>query len=139
MLWLSCKNDSPATATGPGRTAGERSVDVPQPTDRTAPDQPLDGLIDDAFDSTSAPPTQERCVELNRQLRAAIGNLYVATQQAQADVEEYSRDWWRYRNALLDTDYVLEDELNTGLAAAIHVAALARQAQALRNALEGPR
>jgi hypothetical protein len=113
-----------------------RSAAMTQPTDQPAPHQTLDALISEAFGATRDRPPPERCEELNRQLRAEIGHLHLAAREAQAGEEEYSRDWWRLRNVLLDTDYVLAEELKTGLSAAIHLGALARQAQALRAALD---
>lgn len=110
------------------------------PTDNAAPEQPLDALLDEAFDATRVLPPHPRCMELNQQLRAAIGDLYLAAQEARAGTVEHSRDWWRLTNALTDTEYVLAEDLGAGLlSAALHVAALARQALALRNALGAPR
>lgn len=107
------------------------------PTDQPAPHQTLDALIAEAFGAARTYPARERIEEINRLLRAVIGDLHLAAREARAGCEEYSRDWWRLRNVLLDTDYVLAEDLGDGLSAAIHVAALARQAQALRAALDG--
>ena len=107
------------------------------PTEPAAPYQPLDALIEEAFSAARTYPARERIEEINRLLRAEIGDLHLAAREARAGCEEYSRDWWRLRNVLRDTDYVLAEDLGEGLSAAIHVGALARQVQALRAALDG--
>ena len=110
------------------------------PTDHPAPEQPLDALLDEAFDATRVLPPHPRCMELNQQLRDAIDDLYLKAKEARAGAVPRSRDWWRMENVLVDTDYVLAEDLGAGLlSAALHVAALARAAMALRNALSGPR
>jgi hypothetical protein len=108
---------------------------VTQPTDQPAAHQTLDALIEEAFGAARTYPPRARVEEINRLLRARLGDLHLAAREAQAGCEEYSRDWWRLRNVLLDTDYVTEQELGEGLSAAIHLGALARQVQALRAAL----
>jgi hypothetical protein len=113
--------------------ADERSVDVAQPTDRTAPDQTVDGLIDEALDATRILPPYQRCTELNKQLRAAIGDLYPAVQEHAARQSERSRDWYRIHGALEETDDVLAAGLGSGLlSAALHLAALGRQCRTLK-------
>lgn len=136
------QTETPATAVnGPGAwPIANRSVDVTHPTDHPAPEQPLDALLDEAFDATRILPPYGRCMELNRQLRAAIGDLYLAAQAARATAVPRSRDWWRMENVLVDTERVLAEDVGAGLlSAALHVAALARQAMALQNALGRPR
>ena len=116
--------------------ADERSVDVTNPTDQSPPRQSLDALISEAFGAARTYPTRDRCEEIERRLRAEIGDLHLAAREALAGSEEYSRDWWRFHNALADTDHALTGDLGDGLlSAALHVAELARQVQALRAVL----
>lgn len=103
-----------------------------QPTDRNPTHQTLNDLIDEGFAAPGVLPTHERCVELNRYLRAAIGDLSLQAREEAAQHDERSRDWYRLHNLVRDADIVLASDLGTGLlSAAIHVSALARQARAL--------
>lgn len=104
------------------------------PTDRAAPQQPLDALIDEAFDATRILPPYERCETLNRDLRAVVEQLADQVRQRQAAAPERSRDWYRCDRLLADTEAVLAEGMGHGLlSAALHVAALGRQAQALSD------
>ncbi|UPZ27585.1 DUF6415 family natural product biosynthesis protein [Streptomyces sp. LRE541] len=103
-----------------------------QTTDQHTDRQTLDALIEEAVGARQMLPPYERCVELNRLLRAAIGDLYLAAQERLGQLPEHRRDWHRVRNALADTDAVLADNLGSGLlSAAIHLGDLARQARTL--------
>lgn len=103
-----------------------------QPTDRTAARQTLDQLTDEAISARQVLLPYERCVELNRLLRAAIGDLYLAAQEQARQLPAHGRDWHRVHNALADTDDVLADDLGSGLlSAAIQLGALARAARSL--------
>jgi hypothetical protein len=109
-----------------------------KPTDRAAPIQPLDILIAEALDATQMLPRPEHCEILNRQLRAAIGDLYLAAQQQLPEHAERSRGWYRIQNMLDATNDVLAGDLGSGLlSAALHLAALGRQAQALDSLVAG--
>ncbi|MER6350707.1 DUF6415 family natural product biosynthesis protein [Streptomyces sp. NPDC001634] len=113
------------------------------PTEPAAPHQTpgaLDRLISEAFGATRVLPPHDRCVELRSQLRAAIEALHLDAREARTGTVEYSRDWWRLTNAITDADHALAEDLGSGLlSAALHVAELARRAQALRGAMEGLR
>ncbi|MFJ5973489.1 DUF6415 family natural product biosynthesis protein [Streptomyces sp. NPDC093060] len=106
-----------------------------QPTDRAAPDYTpaqVDALIAESAAATGILPTIDRCHHLNRQLRAAIQQLADQVRQRQAAFPERSRDWYRCDRLLTDTGTVLAEGMGHGLlSAALHVAALGRQAQAL--------
>jgi hypothetical protein len=117
--------------------ADDRSVDVSKPTEQPAPHQTLDALIEEAFRTPRVGAPHERYIELDELLRDAVEDLVAVAKKTQAGCERYSRDWWRLRNVLLDTGYELAKPLGEGLAAALHVSALARQVQALRAALDG--
>jgi hypothetical protein len=105
-----------------------------QPTDRAAAHQTLDVLIAEAHGARQVLPRRERCEELSRQLRAAIGDLRLAAMEHADTLEERSRGWYRIYNLLDATDDVLAGGLGDGLlSAAIQVGALARQAEALRG------
>jgi hypothetical protein len=109
-----------------------------QPTDRNPIQQTLNQLIDEGFAATGVLPAYERCVELNRYLRAAIGDLSLRAREEAKQHDERSRDWYRLHNLVRDADIVLKSDLGTGLlSAAIHVSALARQARALSNGVAG--
>ena len=109
-----------------------------QPTDRNPIHQTLDQLIGEGFAAPGVLPTHERCVELNRYLRAAIGDLSLQAREEAKRHDEGSRDWNRLHNLVRDADVVLASDLGTGLlSAAIHVSALARQARALSNGVAG--
>lgn len=109
-----------------------------KPTDPAAPHQTLDSLIDEGFAATGVLPPHERCVELNRALRAAIGDLCLQAREEAKQHDERSRDWYRLHNLVRDADVVLKSNLGTGLlSAAIHVSALARQARALSTGVAG--
>ncbi|MGW5173080.1 DUF6415 family natural product biosynthesis protein [Streptomyces sp. NPDC004082] len=107
-----------------------------QPTDPAPPRQTLDDLIGEAVSARQDLPPHERCVELNQRLRAEIGDLILAVQEAAGAAPLHSRDWHRLHNVLDDTTAVLAGSLGSGyMSAALHVGALARQAEALRDAL----
>lgn len=115
--------------------ADDRSVDVNHPTDRAAPGYTpaqVDALIAEAAAATGILPTIDRCHHLNGELRAAIQQLADQVRKQQAAVPDRSRDWYRCDRLLIDTDTVLAEGMGHGLlSAALHVAALGRQAQAL--------
>lgn len=109
-----------------------------QPTDRNPTQQTLNDLIDEGLAATGVLPAHERCVELNRYLRAAIGDLSLQAREEAGQYDEGSRDWYRLHNLVRDADIVLKSGLGTGLlSAAIHVSALARQARALSDGVAG--
>lgn len=104
------------------------------PTDRAPARQTLDALIAEAHGARQVLPRRERCEEIARQLRAAIGDLRLAAMERAGRLEERSREWYRVQTVLDDTDDALRGRLGDGLlSAAIHVADLARQAAALRD------
>jgi hypothetical protein len=106
------------------------------PTDQPARDQTLDALIDEALGACQMLPPYDRCLELDRQLRAAIGELVPAVQAQVGQLTAFSRDWHRLDGILEDTRDVLSDGLGSGLlSAAIQLAALGRQARALTDAV----
>lgn len=108
------------------------------PTDPSTTQPTLNDLIDEGFAAPGVLPTHERCVELNRYLRAAIGDLSLQAREEAGQYDERSRDWYRLHNLVRDADIVLASNLGTGLlSAAIHVSALARQARALSNGVAG--
>ena len=108
------------------------------PTDPATTQPTLQDLIDEAFAATGVLPPHGRCVELNRALRAAIGDLSLQAREEAKQHDERSRDWYRLHNLVRDADIVLKSDLGTGLlSAAIHVSALARQARALSNGVAG--
>lgn len=104
------------------------------PTDQSPPHQTLDALIDEAHGARQVLPRRERCEEIARQLRAAIGDLRLAAMDHAKTLEPGSRDWYRVQVALDAADDALRGRLGDGLlSAAIHVGELARQATALRQ------
>lgn len=104
------------------------------PTDRAPAHQTLDALIAEAHAARQVLPRRERCEEIARQLRAAIGDLRLAAMERAGRLEPRSRDWYQVQGVLDRTDNVLRGRLGDGLlSAAIHVGELARQATALRD------
>jgi hypothetical protein len=103
-----------------------------KPTDQPPTQQSLAGLIDEALGARQMLPPYERCMELNRALRAAIGDLYLAVQEQARQAPAHSRDWHRLHGLLTDVDDTLTRDLGAGLlSAAIQLGALARHCRNL--------
>lgn len=102
------------------------------PTDRAAPGQTLDSLIDEAIGARQMLPPYQRCEELDMLLRAAIEGILPAVRAEAGQAVERSRNWYRMRHILEDVDAVLQESLGSGLmSAAIQVGRLAEQCRRL--------
>lgn len=102
------------------------------PTDRAAPGQTLDSLIDEALGAKRMLPPYQRCEELDMLLRAAIEGILPAVRAEADQAVERSRNWYHLRHLLEDVDEVLQESLGSGLkSAAIQVGRLAEQCRRL--------
>lgn len=107
-----------------------------QSTDRAATEQTLTSLIDEAAQATQVLPPYERCVELNEGLRNAISGLCEQVEQQAGEHPVRSRDWYRLTGLLEQADMILGAGMGEGLmSAALHVAALGRQARLMRDGI----
>jgi Mg2+ and Co2+ transporter CorA len=108
---------------------------MPHHTEQTAPPQPrLDDLLAEAAAATRMLPTIDDCRRLQTQLRRAIGQLADTVRRRQDGLPEHSADWQACERALLGAQAALCGDLGLGLrSAALHVATLGEQAQALAD------
>lgn len=109
-----------------------------QPTEHhsAAQQQELDQLISEAYAATGILPTIDDCHRLNERLRAAIKGLADQVKVRQDGQTAGTRDWYRCDRLLADTETVLAETMGPGLlSAAMHVAALGRHCQALRDCI----
>lgn len=105
-------------------------------TEQAAPTQrrELDELIARAAAAPGILPTIDDCRDLESRLRRAIGPLADAVRHRQDRLPEGSPDWQACEAALLGAQGALCGSLGLGLrSAALHVATLGEQAQALAD------
>jgi len=102
------------------------------PTDRAAPGQTLDELIDEALGARQVLLPIQRCQELDMLLRAAIEGVLPTVRAEAGQAVERTRGWYELRHLLEDVDEVLRESLGSGLlSAAIQVGRLAEQCRRL--------
>jgi hypothetical protein len=105
-----------------------------------AQQQELDDLISEAYAATGILPTIDACHRLNERLRAAIRDLAGQVKERRAGQTTGTRDWYRCDRLLTDTETVLAETMGPGLlSAAMHVAALGRHCQMLRDCIRDVR
>lgn len=107
---------------------------MPQPTEHPAAAQQenLADLVTEADAVTEVLPTIGRCRELNDALRSHIRRLTERVEQRRDASMPRSRAWYEADNAVAETRSLLAHDMGAGLmSAALHVAALGRQARVL--------
>lgn len=125
---------------GPGAWPTEWSVDVEQPTSRTAsactPEQ-ADELITEGRDATGILPPIGDLEHLDSQLRPLIGDLAEQVRRRQTYLPRATAGWQTCEQALLQAQAALVGTMGAGLvSAAEHVAILAGAADTLRAAIQ---
>lgn len=101
-------------------------------------DQDLRKLIEDGQDALAAFPPYARLVELNKQLRAALGQLIPQVQAHTDTLWRGDTQWDIQQRALDHARHALTGSLGSGLqSAAAHVHNLARHLQYLHSIAQG--